>query len=125
MTPLERAARAVTEVVSALPALPGVYQREVEGSDWELRDMTLAEFMDSTHLGTDWFEEFMAGASKAVALAVLQAVREPSEGMADKGEYVNSEWLNDAAPLGQRRYREPAKAVFTAMIDTLIEEAGR
>lgn len=41
---------------------------------------------------------------------------EPTEAMLDQGEHVNSEWLNDDAPLGQRRYREPAKAVYIAMI---------
>lgn len=40
----------------------------------------------------------------------------PTEAMLDQGEHVNSEWLNDDAPLGQRRYREPAKAVYIAMI---------
>lgn len=35
--------------------------------------------------------------------------------MLDKGEYVLSEWLNDNAPIGQARYREPAKAAFKEM----------
>lgn len=42
--------------------------------------------------------------------------REPSEAMLDKGEFANSEWLNDNAPIGQRRYRDPAEAVYKAML---------
>jgi len=30
----------------------------------------------------------------------------------DRVTYLLSEWLNDSAPLGQERYREPAKAVI-------------
>lgn len=51
------------------------------------------------------------------ALAVVrEALREPDEAMLDKGQHVNSEWLNNNAPLGERRYREPAKAVFLGML---------
>jgi hypothetical protein len=40
----------------------------------------------------------------------------PTPAMIEKGEYVNSEWLNDNAPIGQRRYRDPAIAVYKAML---------
>lgn len=43
---------------------------------------------------------------------------EPTEEMLDKGEYVNSEWLNDYAPIGQGSYRDPAKAVYKTMLKT-------
>ena len=62
------------------------------------------------------------GTKKKVAsilAAVFGAIREPTEEMLDKGEYVNSEWLNDNAPIDQRMYREPAKAVWLAMLDRL------
>lgn len=42
-------------------------------------------------------------------------VEEPTDAMADAGMHCNSEWLNDAAPLGERRYREPAMAVWRTM----------
>jgi len=41
---------------------------------------------------------------------------EPTEAMASKGAHVNSEWLNDNAPIGECRYRRPAVAVYKAMI---------
>jgi len=41
---------------------------------------------------------------------------EPDATMITKGTHVNSEWLNDNAPIGERRYREPAIAVYKAMI---------
>lgn len=41
---------------------------------------------------------------------------EPSEVMANKGAHVNSEWLNDKAPLGEARYRGPAVAVYREML---------
>lgn len=46
---------------------------------------------------------------------------EPTEAMLDKGAYTNSEWLNDNAPIGQSMYREPAKAVYKAMITAAPE----
>ncbi len=53
---------------------------------------------------------------------VLDAIREPSEEMLDAGEHINSELLNNNAPIGQAIYREPAKAVFREMIDVLRRE---
>lgn len=50
------------------------------------------------------------------------APREPTEKMSDKGEFVNSEWLNDNAPLGQASYRSPAKAVYKSMVQAAQEE---
>ena len=82
-----------------------------DGLDWEAQ----ANYATSAG-GDDNEQERYYGYVRAL----LQELRNPSEGMADKGEYVNSEWLNDAAPIGQRRYREPAKSVFTAMIDHIL-----
>lgn len=63
--------------------------------------------------------EMMDWGRKA-ATEALGVLREPTEPMLDKGEYVNSEYLNDNAPLGQRRYRSPARAVWQAMIDQML-----
>lgn len=37
---------------------------------------------------------------------------EPSDDILDHATYILSEWLNDSAPIGERRYREPAKALL-------------
>jgi len=50
---------------------------------------------------------------------------EATEEMADKGEHVNSEWLNDMAPIGQARYRDPAKAVYKAAIKAAPDELAK
>lgn len=50
---------------------------------------------------------------------LLTKLEQPSEEMLDIGQHVNSEWLNDCAPVFERRYREPAKGVFKAMISHL------
>ena len=50
--------------------------------------------------------------------------REPTDKMSDKGEFVNSEWLNDNAPLGQASYRTPAKVVYKSMIQAAQEGQG-
>lgn len=42
--------------------------------------------------------------------------KEPSKAQLDQGEYVNSEWLNDNAPIGQAMYRAPAEAVYKATL---------
>lgn len=47
---------------------------------------------------------------------LLAELREPTPEMVNEGEFINSEWLNDNAPIGQRMYREPAKAVFLGML---------
>lgn len=44
---------------------------------------------------------------------------EPTPRMLDKAEHVLSEWLNDNAPIGQSRYREPGLAAYRAMLATL------
>jgi len=49
---------------------------------------------------------------------------EPTDAMSDKGEYVNSEWLNDNAPIGQNRYKRPAQAVYKAMIAAAPKPTG-
>lgn len=41
---------------------------------------------------------------------------EISEEMLNAGQHVLSEWLNDSAPIGEARYRAPAKACFEAML---------
>lgn len=43
---------------------------------------------------------------------------EPTPEMLDVGQHVNSEWLNDSAPLGERIYRAPAEAVYKRMVLT-------
>jgi hypothetical protein len=40
----------------------------------------------------------------------------------DRVTYVLSEWLNDSAPLGQERYREPAKAVIEIVKDFMARK---
>ena len=49
--------------------------------------------------------------SYAILLAA-QALPDPSEAMIAHGAHILSEWLDDAAPLHERRYRDPAKAVL-------------
>jgi len=46
------------------------------------------------------------------ALVPIEATKE----MIDTGQHVNSEWLNDSAPLGEGIYRDPAKAVYENML---------
>lgn len=41
-----------------------------------------------------------------------EAMPDPSEEEIAYGAHVLSEWLDDAAPLYEHRYREPAKAVL-------------
>ena len=41
---------------------------------------------------------------------------EPTEAMVNAGAHVLSEWLDDMAPLNERRYREPARSAFKAML---------
>jgi hypothetical protein len=41
---------------------------------------------------------------------------EATEAMANSGQHTNSEWLNDNAPIGEQRYREPVKAVYGTML---------
>ena len=39
------------------------------------------------------------------------------EGMEKAGGHVNSEWLNDTAPIGEALYAMPMKNVWSAMLD--------
>lgn len=41
---------------------------------------------------------------------------EPTEAMIKAGGHVNSEWLNDNAPIGEARYAMPIGGVYTAML---------
>ena len=41
---------------------------------------------------------------------------EPTQDMIKEGAHVASEWLDDMAPLNERRYLEPAAAVYRAMV---------
>ena len=50
--------------------------------------------------------------------------REPTGSMEITGEFVNSEWLNDNAPIGQAMYKHPAIAVYKAMIKASQEETN-
>lgn len=59
--------------------------------------------------------------AKVYVWTILKAICEPTEAMIDVGQHVNSEWLNDNAPIGERRYRDPAKAVFTSMINEVLK----
>lgn len=40
----------------------------------------------------------------------------PTEAMCNAGGHVNSEWLNDNAPIGERRYVMPMEGVYGAML---------
>jgi len=54
-----------------------------------------------------------------------EAMPDPTEEEIAYGAHVLSEWLDDAAPLNERRYREPAKAVlkFAAYMQTQKQTA--
>jgi hypothetical protein len=39
------------------------------------------------------------------------------------GAHVLSEWLDDAAPVNERRYLDPAEACFKAMLAAEVEDA--
>ena len=54
--------------------------------------------------------------TKGIHKTMVLVPKIPTDAMLDKGEFVNSEWLNDNAPLGQSSYRDPAKAVYKTMI---------
>lgn len=58
-------------------------------------------------------QELTSEVGTVAAVAPLEPL--PTEAMIAKGAHVLSEWLDDAAPLNERRYREPAKAAFVAM----------
>ena len=46
---------------------------------------------------------------------------EPTPEMERAGGHVNSEWLNDNAPLGEARYTVPMKQVWAAMLAAASE----
>lgn len=48
---------------------------------------------------------------------------EISEQMIAAGAHTLSEWLNDEAPIGEQRFRDPAKSCFEAM-HKIAEEAS-
>lgn len=52
-----------------------------------------------------------------------EAMPEPSDLLAEKAAHILSEWLDDAAPLNERRYRQPARALlrFAALFAVPIE----
>jgi hypothetical protein len=41
---------------------------------------------------------------------------EATEAQIALGAHILSEWLDDRAPLNERRYREPVKAAYEAML---------
>lgn len=41
---------------------------------------------------------------------------QPTDAMIKAGGHVNSEWLNDNAPIGEARYAKPMGGVYTAML---------
>lgn len=51
-----------------------------------------------------------------------EAMPDPSEEEIAYGAHVLSEWLDDAAPLNERRYREPAKAVLKFAAYVIAEQ---
>jgi len=68
-------------------------------------------------------ERAVSAAMVAITAALAQPEQsgkwvpmEPTSEMLDKGMHVNSEWLNDNAPIGERRYRDPARGVYLAML---------
>lgn len=63
------------------------------------------------------------------ALAIMDAYGkqpEPSEDVLAHATYILSEWLNNSAPLGERRYREPARALlkFATLIATRLRDGA-
>jgi hypothetical protein len=48
----------------------------------------------------------------------------PTQEMISKGGYINSEWLNDNAPIGQQRYERPVAEVYKAMIAAAPDAGG-
>ena len=59
---------------------------------------------------------FAAAIEAALLEGKILVPVEPTEEMIARGAHVNSEWLNDNAPLGERMYRDPAKSVYKAML---------
>jgi hypothetical protein len=49
---------------------------------------------------------------------------EPDKQQINIGTHVNSEWLNDNAPMGESRYKEPAIAVYKKMIAAAPKPPG-
>lgn len=47
---------------------------------------------------------------------------EPTDKMIYIGGHVNSEWLNDNAPLGESRYQKPIKGIYKAMLSAVKEK---
>ena len=48
---------------------------------------------------------------------------EPTEAMQKAGGHVNSEWLNDSAPIGENRYGFPMPGVWKAMLAAAARSA--
>lgn len=49
---------------------------------------------------------------------------EPTEEMLKAGGHVNSEWLNDNAPIGESRYAMPMKSVYQTMLAAAPKYTG-
>jgi hypothetical protein len=49
--------------------------------------------------------------------------KRPIETLEDQCTHTLSEWLNNSAPIGEERYREPAKAVIKLVLDKCHEIA--
>ena len=47
---------------------------------------------------------------------------EPTPEMERAGGHANSEWLNDSAPIGEKRYAMPMKSVWRDMLDAAPQE---
>lgn len=42
----------------------------------------------------------------------MSSMPDPTEEEIDRAAHILSEWLDDAAPMHERRYRDPAKSVL-------------
>ena len=66
-------------------------------------------------------------AAKDILALILSELHNVTPEMQNNGAHVSSEWLDDDAPLRERRHKEPAKNVFRAMLaaSPLNPEGGK
>lgn len=59
------------------------------------------------------------GRTSGQTVDAYNAMPEPDEDRLQYATHILSEWLNDRAPLGEQRYREPARALlkFNAWVE--------
>ena len=63
-------------------------------------------------------DAYLASADKYVLVPI-----EPADAMCKVGAHVNSEWLNDNAPIGEQRFRDPAKVLAADEWAKMVELA--